>query len=503
MFILSQRTGRRMAVKKAVAILLTVLMLVPLFGCGKTAGEGNELWVVTEATTWDHMNGQIAAVAEQFEKDNEGVTVRVDILPLDEQERSVYLQQLRTQILRGAGPDVYLLPTSPDLTVDAAIGYSRISVDPLFSDVQQAMKNGMFRDIAGLYDADAELGKEALKTSVMNAGVVDGKRYVLPLRYDIPVIYADMETMELEGFSAEDLQKPVDELMAQILELDCLQAARGFNLPSVSVFSRWMDYDEQQVSLDADTISAFLQSYQAVRALRGENFYGSKLNVRYYCTRSYPNGMIDFRFNTGSLSELVDYAPVYQHEGRELMVLPMRSMGGDVVADVTYYGAVGSGCKDMELAYRFLRQFLLEDSQWERNRPQSQNAVGEKGRKVSTTNSTQMTGLIEDGWPVRIEGSLEPLWVMRKRQFYNRRISYGPENNKRIRAVVMAELEDHWSDILTQEPDQVRFGSTMNGLFLDMVQSLNDPQTNKPKNADIPALAEKFWWQLRWHVAEG
>jgi ABC-type glycerol-3-phosphate transport system substrate-binding protein len=149
--------------KRTVAFLLIALMVGSLFGCAKMAAS-NELWIVTEATTWDRMNGQIAAVAEQFEKDHEGITVRIDILPTDEQERSVYLQSLRTQILRGKGPDAYLLPTSTRLMVDAPKGYTAITVEPLFPDVVQAMENGMFRDISSLYDKDAELGKEEIMT---------------------------------------------------------------------------------------------------------------------------------------------------------------------------------------------------------------------------------------------------------------------------------------------------------------------------------------------------
>ena len=46
----------------------------------------------------------------------------------------------------------------------------------------------------------------------------------------------------------------------------------------------------------------------------------------------------------------------------------MRALDGDLVANITYYGAVGAGCETPELAYSFLRMFLLEETQWEKNR---------------------------------------------------------------------------------------------------------------------------------------
>lgn len=492
--------------KRTIGFILSLLMLTTLFGCAGKQSASNELWIVTEATTWDRMNGQVAVVAEQFEADNPGVTVRIDILPTESQERSVYIQQLRTKILRGQGPDVYLLPTSTELMTDAASGYEKVSVEPLFPDVVQAMTNGMFRDISSLYNADEDLGKESLQKTVMDAGVLEGKRYVLPLRYDIPVLYVDRNFAESRGISTEIMTQNVDQIMMQAVQWDDPALAGAFSQMSTAVFTQWLDYANQSVSLDADTIAIFLGSYQALQAqTSGELKPSVPMNVNDYCRLYYQDmGEDPYRIYAGTLADLLEYAPVYQFEEQDLMVLPMRSIGGDVVANVTYYGAVGSGCQDPERAYEFLRMFLLEESQWEANRPQSLNAVGEKGRKVSTTNTTQVPGLIEEGWPVRSQGSLDSLWNTRKRQFYNHKAHHpDPEIARRMRKIGMSQLDSQWSQILATEPDQVRFGSSVDQIFLDTLAQLNDPVTNAPRNVDVHALAEDFWWQLRWHVAEG
>lgn len=69
---------------------------------------------------------------------------------------------------------------------------------------------------------------------------------------------------------------------------------------------------------------------------------------------------------------------------------------GDLIADVTYFGAVGASCRHPELAYEFLRLFLSEDAQWEVNRSRSTQGF--------------QAGLIAAGWPVRAEGAAEYLW---------------------------------------------------------------------------------------------
>ena len=70
------------------ALLLALLCI--LGGCGQKEDPAGQLWIVTEQTTWDRMNGQTEVLIETFEEENPGVTIRLDILPLDQQERSVY-----------------------------------------------------------------------------------------------------------------------------------------------------------------------------------------------------------------------------------------------------------------------------------------------------------------------------------------------------------------------------------------------------------------------------
>lgn len=79
-----------------------------------------------------------------------------------------------------------------------------------------------------------------------------------------------------------------------------------------------------------------------------------------------------------------------------MIFLPLYSMEGTVIANVTYYAAVSASCPVPELAYQYLRMFLSEDVQWESARRQP-------GR-------TQYQGLLEGSWPVRTTGSTAALW---------------------------------------------------------------------------------------------
>lgn len=65
------------------------------------------------------------------------------------------------------------------------------------------MRRGVFLDIGGFYDSDTELKTEQLQQDVMAAGTLDGGRYLLPLRYDFPVLYADAEGLQSLGLELD------------------------------------------------------------------------------------------------------------------------------------------------------------------------------------------------------------------------------------------------------------------------------------------------------------
>ena len=139
--------------KRTLCCILAAFMLTGLCGCAQKQVETKKLWVVTEVSCSDGMNYQAEMIARRMEQANPGLTVELEILPTDPQEREARLTQLRTIIMSGAGPDVYLLPTGGTLTTDYVNEYHHrvtqtTQVEPLFLDVTQAMRSGQFLDIS-------------------------------------------------------------------------------------------------------------------------------------------------------------------------------------------------------------------------------------------------------------------------------------------------------------------------------------------------------------------
>ena len=544
--------------EKLVLVLLTICMLLPVLSACNADPSGQtdiELWIVTEQTTWDGMNGQAQVLIDSFAETHTGVTVRLDILPTDSQERSVYLQQLRTQILQGGGPDGYLLPTGNTLILAEPAQYTYVDVEPLFVDVELAIRNGLFFAITELYASDDTLEKGGLNPTIMDAGVVDGKRYVLPLRYDIPVVYANSAALLEAGLDVSILEQDIQQIMEAVLAAGDPMLAGGVLHDSFDAFAGFIDYGSGNATLDETVLARYLQTYQQLQALLGEDHLDrarlendaqldtlatedtvlmEKLDLLTYIKCIYgeqdPGSLQEIPDNVfivgyspveeetldvrteyyplyvGSMADALAYAPLAKYEGTQMTVAPVRAIGGDVVATVTYYAALGSGCEHPELTYEFLRQFLLEESQWEYNRPERRHTVTKEGITGNPSNDLQHPGLIENGWPVRARNAVGALWQIRRRQIYGTSLGFFPpaEATVRMRKIGLSELEEERVPLADIAIDQVRFNTTLSDDLANVLAQLNDrTHANVPTPADIEDLAQQLIWSLRWHVSEG
>lgn len=546
-------------IKAILLYILTIIFILSSAGCSSlsTSAAGTTLWVLTEESTTDGMNLQIQTVIERIEEAYEGLTIQLEILPLDEEARSIRLKQIRTRIMAGNGPDVYLLPTGSTVLTSSGNQVIVNNITPLFSDVAESMSLGIFTDIQSFYEADDALNTEALNRTVMDAGVLDGKRYILPLRYDIPVIYTYTSLWEDFGLDQEVMEAGIAALVATALaQEDPAHAAGGIDMPEdLSLLPRLFDYEREEILVTVQDIADYMRLYQAWtfaahgliaqgRALIYEAALSDTRVVNAAETAErlyYPTGIrnvgnknfldidsLDYFINygfswreegyplfTNSIVTSIDnamiakYAQFYGRENYELSMLPLRTTDGSVAATVTYFGAVGSSCDVPELAYAFLREFLTEEFQWDIYRPRVEKPLPIP--LILNFHECQTLGLVENSWPVRSLGSAEYLWDLRQYQAYSTggtTRGYDTGGNSSYNRAswfqrVDATLTDAELPVLSWTIDEVRFpvilaeeDSLANALSL-----LNDADGN-PTDADIDSLAKQLWTNLLRHLNE-
>lgn len=526
-----------------------VLCLLMLGGCTSKATEqttGKTLWVVTEATVSDSMNYQVQQAIATFEQEHPGVTVQLDILPMEEDEREIRLKQLRAQIMAGKGPDVFLLPTSPVLVSEIPY-YSQTwilietVVEPLFSDVAQAMHSGMFADVSSFYDADEALNTADLHPDVMEAGVVGNARYVLPLRYTMPVLLTDSAKNAEAGIDQNMIDSGIGALVQHALDTENLMLGAGIRWPDdMTMLPQVFDYEKGEMLITPQQLAAYFRLYQQWRAAGGEagrQFLEQKTEeVHARLTEAWPSlewtgeDVFDFlhmSFTWNDFNSHYGYGRYFYHWSLEplavfthdlpgaleqasinhvlkddLQAHPLRNIQGESVAEVVYWAAVGSSCKDPALAWDYVRLFLTEDYQHDGVRPRTDRS---KDDMWNHARELQHDGTVENSWPVRVKGSPTPLWESLQYQLLMD--DSGIEGSKqkirkfKDRALVITDEE---MPILFEPLDVVQFPIHQpEEESLAYALSQLNHEDGTPTDVDIDALAEKVYQYLWWHLAEG
>lgn len=324
------------------------------------------------------------------------VKLEIQVLPIAGQERESALSQLRLEIMAGEGPDVYLLPCG-QRSPDDAMG------EPLFADVTQAMESGTFFDLSLYYDGDEDLAT-TLNASIMEVGVLDGRRFTLPLGYNRPVLYVDREGLAAYGLAPEDLPDTLAGLreLAQTSGEAALMAGVS-DLPSqclVDSLGAPVDYQASSVTLDGEeAVQAILGQWalaepaQAVRdswTRRGvwptatiprylipnydytlnyarsagatifQSDVGQRSQEDYYARFLFGE---EYPLSVGWLAQAQETVVIARSLGRDVEVLPLRTPAGETCASVTFFGAVDAHSERPALAFTFLRMFLTSEVQ--------------------------------------------------------------------------------------------------------------------------------------------
>lgn len=158
--------------------------------------------------------------------------------------------------MAGQGPDIFILPC------DDGFGFNETR---LIENVEKGMVTGLFADLSQLYDQDETLEKDLLLEKVMDAGMMDGKRYILPLRYQYPIILALEDELQGAGLELSELSQNSETFLSTVIAQEGnawhVSGANVFAANLSNVFPSLCDYNTGEVYLDEETLTDTLSQY--------------------------------------------------------------------------------------------------------------------------------------------------------------------------------------------------------------------------------------------------
>ena len=234
-------------------------------------------------------------------------SISVEVIPSDVASAEAKIARIRTQIMAGKGPDVFILSSPNPQDVEGVA---------LFDNPELAMRNEVFLPLDGFMSTAQYMNPDNWNTTILNAGRTEEGQMVIPMTYEYMAMVCAKDSTQ------EDDSVP-------------RYAFNGLPLTSMYSFGNLCDYDKKELLYDEDTI--FIQMKHL------ESDYDAYKNMD--PTKSYASG--SYGPTSGFLFESLFGA-------EEEIYVPYTNANGGINATVTAYAAINANTKKAEKAFEFL-----------------------------------------------------------------------------------------------------------------------------------------------------
>ena len=353
----------RSYVKKAAALALALVMALLLPGCGVEGSAWQETPVVpqtNESLSVFCMGGlkdskMIQVAMEQYQSLYPEVEVELvqsgpdDTLEMNDER----YRQMAAQVMAGEGPDVFI-------------------IDSYFMDVEKLVRQGIFADMEPYFEAD-NFDWEPYNQAVMDGGVWNGKRFVIPLSYNFPLLFTTRSALEETGFDVDacgDFQGFLEET-TRFLESEGRTRQLFYNPSWVTktVTDSGLaiaDYDARTIDLSSPLLEDIFQWRKTIIEMDPNcqgTFSGGLLGAadvrdgKVLWASSLMGPLDGLYYNYGALKTL----------GKELVMMPIRDINGGIQAEIVYPVAVRANSENLQNAYHFIKLLLSPSVQYTYN----------------------------------------------------------------------------------------------------------------------------------------
>ena len=255
-------------------------------------------------------------------------------------------QQMLAQVMAGEGPDLIFF-TDDDM------------------DIEKMARRGVFADLEPYFEAD-NFDWSGYNQAVMDGGVWDGHRLVVPLSYSLPLLYTSQTALEETGFSVENCNT-FDGFLDEVekIESDPKQTREAFRSEEAFYYFPYnaglpyADYDRQKVDLSFPELEQGASIYKNLNPViefgfsDGNDIAGAADIRDGKCLFTCPNfPLYGFFLTEGCINKFDD-----------AVMVPIRDTQGGIRARITSAVMVRNSSPNLQVAYEFIKFLLSEEFQ--------------------------------------------------------------------------------------------------------------------------------------------
>ena len=346
---------RRSYVKKATALALALVLALLLPGCGGETSVWQETPVApqkNDSLTVLCLGQQTKAVSmvqmalKLYQAMYPEVEVELiqsganDTLEMDDER----YRQIAAQIMAGEGPDVFI-------------------VDDAIMDVEKLVRQGVFADMEPFFEAD-NFDWEPYNQAVMDGGVWNGKRFIIPLNYSFPVLFTTRSVLEETGIDLDacgDIQGFLEEntryLESEGRTRQLICGAKPFRSLLDESGLAIADYDARTIDLSSPVLKSLLRWNKTI--IETDSDWDLSVAGGLTAAAAVREGAKVWAGSAvGPLFGLYEDYAALRTLGDEVVMLPIRDMDGGIRAEIREPVGVRANSENLQNAYNFIKLLL-------------------------------------------------------------------------------------------------------------------------------------------------
>lgn len=257
--------------------------------------------------------------------------------------------RLNSEIMSGKGPDVLLFNG--------------------IYDVDDSFKTSASGSLLALDERMSELEEENYFTNILDAGIVNGHQYFLPLSWNILQAYSSQGVIAEKGYNDDMFAAYMEEAAALANDNTMGVSSLTYGRADGSRMNYFLDvagvelidWTTGQLNDNKDEVQQVAEFVKVVSDNQEKN---TEIAQRY--SRDFAGAVAHFTYLTEDfpfMNNVCFYQTAYPNSvNDEMYFAPYTNLEGGITAQVTYYGAISAYTKYEDRAWKLLRHILDYES---------------------------------------------------------------------------------------------------------------------------------------------
>lgn len=343
--------------KREIKLIMLVVIFIHLTACATRESDtfyGDEITENTLIVCIDSMasrsdsyelNKELNELMKEIKSACSVEKLAFDVIPFDEVERTTKLQRLRTEIMAGGGPDVFLMRT---VTGSYEFGYD----EALFNFPEKSMEVGLFLPLDQYMENNTQFTDWSAQTqAVLCAGQTDEGQVVIPMGYTFPVLVYPKDKVKAKCSSEltmrEILANPETVELGAVLYSDLsrtdISGSRGKRTDGLCyILGKYGDFENEELLFTEDDMYETMITMNSLHDTIEDN------KLQY-------------------IESDAEYQLIYElgvaYFDSEMTLIPTYSMNGGVTASICSYAAINRNTKLPEEAFSVIDYLMCEEAQ--------------------------------------------------------------------------------------------------------------------------------------------